>query len=150
MSIEKIAVALSLEEKLLEPLYKWGTRFEWSNIKEVNFFHIIKKNVTPLEFGLVELPDEKTIQSMKPTLDQFIREEAKKIIPQAYQPEIKIHIWGDFHPKERAIEFLQNSKVNLVVCSTRGLHGARAIFQSSFADHLIKFAPCDVLVVRPA
>ncbi len=145
----KIAIALSLDEKLLQPLYRWGKNFNWSEIREVHLFHVIKKNVTPLEFGLVEMPDENTLRSMIPTIEQFLKDESKKIIPKEVHPIIKLHVWGEFDPKEKAIEFLKNEAIQLLICSTRGLHGTRAIFQSSFADYMIKFAPCDIYIVRP-
>lgn len=144
-----LALALSLDNKLLSPLYDWGKYFSWSNVKEVHIFHIIKKNVTPLEFGLVEMPDEKTLKSMIPTIEQFLKDEASKIIPKDCHAEPHYHVWGDFNPKEKAVDFLHQQEINLLVCSTRGIHGPRAIFQSSFADYMIKFAPCDVYIVRP-
>lgn len=149
MNQNNIAIALSLDDQLLKPLHEWGKNFTWTNVKEVHFFHIIKKNVTPLEFGLVEMPDEKTLKSMIPTIEQFLKDEAAKIIPASSRPEIKFHVWGDFNPKQKAVDFLQSQAIKLLVCSTRGLHGPKAIFQSSFADYMIKFAPCDIYIVRP-
>lgn len=54
------------------------------------------------------------------------------------------------HSKEQAIsEFLKNKKSNMVVLSTRGKHGIEGFFASSLAEFLIKYSPCDVLVLRP-
>jgi hypothetical protein len=124
MSHKKIAIALPIEDKLLEPLHHWGQRFDWANIKEVHLVHIVKKNITPLEFGLVEMPDEKAYQDMVPTLQKYLRDEGQKIVP----PTIN---------------------VSLVVVSTRGKHGFSGLFHSSFTDQMVKFSPCDVYVVRP-
>jgi nucleotide-binding universal stress UspA family protein len=149
MTHQNIAIALPTEEKLLGPLYHWGERFDWSHVKEVHVVHVVKKNITPLEFGLVEMPDERTYQDMVPTLQTYMREEALKIIPPSYTGEVFFHLNRDFSPEDEMNDMLKKLNVSLVVVSTRGKHGFEALFHSSFTDQMVKFAPCDVYVVRP-
>lgn len=149
MAHQNIAVALPIETKLLHPLYKWGEKFDWSQIKNIHFIHVVKKNITPLEFGLVEMPDDKTFTELEPTLQRCIRDEANKIVPSFYKGEIHFHITRDFSPEEEVISILKKYEATLVVVSTRGKHGFEGIFHSSFTDQMVKFSPCDVYVVRP-
>ena len=149
MSHQRIAIALPTEENLLQPLHHWGERFDWSHIQEAHVVHVVKKNITPLEFGLIELPDEATFQEMVPSLNKFLRDEARKIIPKDYRGEVIFHLNRDFSPEEEMIAVLKSTKVSLVVVSTRGKHGFQGLFHSSFTDQMVKFAPCDVYVVRP-
>ena len=149
MTLHKIAIALPMEEKLLQPLHDWGQRFDWTQVHEVHLVHVVKKNVSPLEFGLVEMPDEKTFQEMMPTLDQYLRDEAKKIIPPQFKGEVYYHLSRDFSPEEEMISLLKETNVDLLVVSTRAKHGFAGLFQSSFTDQMVKFSPCDVYVVRP-
>jgi nucleotide-binding universal stress UspA family protein len=149
MSHKKIAIALPTEEKLIQPLYHWGERFDWSHIQETHIVHVVKKNITPLEFGLIEMPDENTYQEMLPTLDKYLREEAQKIIPKEYSGEVFFHLTRDFSPEEEMIRILKKTNVGLIVVSTRGKHGFAGLFHSSFTDQMVKFSPCDVYVVRP-
>lgn len=149
MSHQKIAIALPTEEKLLLPLYHWGSRFDWSHIKEAHVVHVVKKNITPLEFGLIEMPDETTYQEMVPTLNHFLREESQKIIPKDYSGEVYFHLNRDFSPEEEMIKIIKETHASLVVVSTRGKHGFNGLFHSSFTDQMVKFSPCDVYVVRP-
>lgn len=51
--------------------------------------------------------------------------------------------------KERMVEYLKEANANLVVSATRGKSGLAGFFSSSFTEHLCKFSPCDVLVLRP-
>jgi nucleotide-binding universal stress UspA family protein len=149
MPQQRIAIAVPLEEDLLHPLYSWGGRFDWSHVLEVHLVHVVKKNITPLEFGLVEMPDENTYQEMVPTLEKYLRDEAQKIIPEKYRGEVYFHLTRDFSPEEEMIEVLKKTKVDLLVVSTRGKHGFDGLFHSSFTDKMIKYSPCDVYVVRP-
>lgn len=150
MSHSNIAIALPIEDKLLEPLHQWGQRFDWSHVNQVHLIHVVKKNITPLEFGLVEIPDERTYQEMTPTLQTYLRDEAQKIIPDSFKGQVHFHLTRDFNPGDEMIATLKKLEASLVVVSTRGKHGFEGLFHSSFTDQMVKFAPCDVYVVRPA
>lgn len=149
MTIHNVAVALPLEESLLKPLHAWGKRFDWSHITAVHFIHMIKKSITPLDFGLVEMPDEDTYLEMLPTLDKFLKDESKKILPFGYKGDVYFHISKEFAPEEEIVKQLKILGSDLIVVSTAGKHGFEGLFHSSFSEHLLRFAPCDVFVVRP-
>jgi nucleotide-binding universal stress UspA family protein len=149
MSLKNIVIAIPLEENLLTPLYSWGQRFSWQQVEAVTLLHVVKKNITPLEFGLVEMPDEKTYREMVPTLERFLQEEARKILGSKFQGKINYLLSRDYNPEEETIEALKKIKPDLVVVATQGKHGFEGLFHSSFTDHMVRFAPCDVYVVRP-
>ncbi len=149
MKAQKIVVAVPLEENLLDSLHKWGREFDFSEISEMRFIHIVKKNVTPLEFGLMESPDDTTFREMVPTLEKFLKEEAKKIVPSDYKGNISYHVTNNYHPEKEVIELLLDFHADLIVVATRGHHGFESLFHSSFTDHMVKHAPCDVFVIRP-
>lgn len=146
MTIQKILIAMSTEEELLPSLYAWGKRFDWSHVLEVHFLHIVKKNITPLEFGLMETPDEEAFQEMKPTLENYLKDESKKIIPREFQPQIFYHLLIDFYPDEETMDLIKAMHVDLVVVAT---HEHHSFFHRSFTKSMIKSSPCDVYVVRP-
>ncbi len=148
--MSNIIIALPLEEKLLTPLHAWGKRFDWSHVTGVHFTHVVKKNVTPLEFGLMEMPDAATFNSMSPTLERFLREEAQKILPASFKQEVYFNLSCDFNPEEEVLSLIKKTGADLLVVTTLGRHGFPGIFHSSFTEHMIRYAPCDVYVVRPA
>lgn len=149
MRPQRIAIALPLEENLLEPLYEWGRTFDFSHVESVCLIHVVKKNITPLEFGLIESPDDRTFDNMVPTLENFLKGEAKKILPSDFSGGVTYEITKDFQPEEEIIDILKRVKATLIVVATRGKHGFEGFFHSSFTDYMVKFAPCDVFVVRP-
>lgn len=150
MRPQRIVIALPLEENLLEPLHDWGKKFDFSHVESIHFLHVVKKNITPLEFGLIESPDDATYRDMVPTLDRFLHDEAKKIIPSDFKGEIHFEVAKGFHPEEDIVNTLKRINATLIVVATRGKHGFEGLFHSSFTDYMVKFAPCDVFVVRPS
>lgn len=149
MRPQRIVIAVPIEEHLLEPLYEWGRKFDFSHVESVHFVHVVKKNITPLEFGLVESPDEATYKDMVPTIEKFLKDESQKILPENFQGQVSFRVTKDFHPEEEVIDILKELKATLIVVATRGKHGLDGLFHSSFTDYMVKFAPCDVFVVRP-
>lgn len=54
------------------------------------------------------------------------------------------------YDREKTVkDYLNEVNADLVIAATRGKHGLEGFFSSSFTDYLCKFAPCDVLVMRP-
>lgn len=149
MRSQRIVIALPLEDQLLGPLHEWGKNFDFSHVDSILFVHVVKKNVTPLEFGLVESPDDNTYEEMVPTISKFMKDEARAIIPADFKGKIDFRVTKDFNPEEEIIDILKSENATLVVVATRGKHGFEGLFHSSFTDYMVKFAPCDVFVVRP-
>ena len=150
MQAQTLLIAIPLEENLLKPLYQWGKKFNFTNVENIHLIYVVKKNITPLEFGLMESPDEKTFQDMIPPLERFLQEEAKKIIPTEFNGKTILEVTSDFHPEELVVDYIKKNNVNLIVVSTRGKHGIDGLFHSSFTDYMVKFSPCDIFVVRPS
>ena len=146
MNAQKILIALSLDEDLLPSLHAWGKRFDWTHVSAVHFLHIVKKNVSPLEYGLIESPDDETFEEMKPSLENYLKDEAPKIIPAEFHPELSYHVVSDFFPDEETVELLKKIGADMVIVAP---HEKQGIFHRSFTRHLIKTSPCDVYVVRP-
>ncbi len=146
---QRIVIAVPLEESLLGPLYEWGRKFDFAHVDSVHLLHVVKKNLTTLEFGLIESPDDFTYNEMVPPLEKFLRTEGQKIIPAEYGGAISYEVTKDFNPEEEVVDTLRRMRATLIVVATRGKHGFESFFHSSFTDYMVKYAPCDVFVVRP-
>lgn len=149
MTSNNLVIALPLEEELLDPFYSWASSFDFKHFDSISFIHIVKKTITPIEFSVIENPTEATFLQMKPTLENFLKEEKNKIIPKDYLGQIQYIVSKHLHPDEEMIHFLKELKTKLVVVSTRGKHGLKGLFTSSFTDRMVKFSPCNILVLRP-
>lgn len=63
--------------------------------------------------------------------------------------KVELKCFFDESPKKKTKEFLEEVNADLCVVATRGKHGIKGLFSSSFADHLLKYSPCDIFVLRP-
>lgn len=147
--MKKIVVTVPLEEKELATLKEWGQMFDWNIISEVTFLHVVHRVATPMEFALVEVPDQESYEKMKPELEKFLQEQVKTITPANFKGKAETIVDISFEPEETVIDFLKANKTDLVVAATKGKKGFEGFFHHSFTEHLIKFGPCDVYVVKP-
>ena len=144
-----VIVAIPLEDEQLGPIHTWAEKNDWSSVESVHFIHVVKQVITTLEFGYIEVPDEENFQEMKPTLDQFLRDEAKKILPADFNGQVSFHLEHSFNPEETINELIKKVNADVLVVGTRGKHGLDAFFDHSLSQYMVKHAPCDVFVVRP-
>ncbi len=149
MCPQRIVIAVPLEESLLPQLYEWGSNFDFTHVDEVHLLHVVKKSLTPMEYGLVESPDDFTYNEMVLPLEKFLRVEGQKIVPSDYTGALSYEVTKGFTPEEEVVDILRSFRATLIVVSTRGKHGLDGFFHRSFTDYMIKFSPCDVLVIRP-
>jgi nucleotide-binding universal stress UspA family protein len=65
-------------------------------------------------------------------------------------PTTKIKYSCQFHesPRLGLIEDLNRSKSDVVFVATRGKHGIEGLFNSSFAEYMLKFSPCSIFILR--
>ena len=52
-------------------------------------------------------------------------------------------------PKKKIKDYLDEVDADLCIIATRGKHGSQGFFSSSFAEHMVKYSPCDIHIMRP-
>jgi nucleotide-binding universal stress UspA family protein len=65
------------------------------------------------------------------------------------RPHSQTKVFFSFSSKQRLTHFLKEANADLAIVATRGKHGIEGLFSSSFSDHLIKYSPCDIYILRP-
>lgn len=63
--------------------------------------------------------------------------------------QVELKCFFNESPKKAMIDYLSKVNADLCVVATRGKHGIKGLFSSSFAEHLLKYSPCDIHVLRP-
>lgn len=126
--------------KTLNPhLLQQSARIHFLHVFEI---HMFNADLVPVIFPAeVQYPDLET--SARGILANLAAE--MKIA----QDKHAIHCFFAHSREEKIISFLREVKADMVVVATRGKHGLEGFFNSSMADFLSKYSPCDVLVLKP-
>lgn len=144
-----IVVALPLEDDILSNIHHWAEKYDWAHVEDIYLVHIVKQVLNASEFGMTEVPDEKSYQEMIPSLESFLRTQAAVIVPHEFVGRVHYRVEKAFDPEEEMTKLLSEIHADVLVVGTRGKNGIFAIFDRSFSQYMVKHAPCDVLVVRP-
>lgn len=147
MSITKVVVAVSLEDSLVEVLKK---------VKDIRLdpgFEIHLVHVFPvivyargMQFSALTYP----MDSEKPEIEKQVMEKLSAIESEIFSQHAKVVKKCLFSSNEKAAftEYVENTKAEMVIVATRKKHHNFNFFDSSFAQHQLKYSPAFVLVLR--
>ncbi len=110
------------------------------------------------ELVAVAVIDAKTISRLSIYADESLarqRADVGKmidhIIAEAERDAPDVNVTGrveEGSPKERLIQIAEELKADLLVCGAHGWTAIESFLLGSVSDHLVRHAPCPVLVVR--
>ena len=112
---------------------------------EFHLVHCHKIQYFINELSVYTFPTEEHFEDMTKATNTVLEELAKEMGLKHFG----VHTFFDTDPKERCATFLEDIEADLCVVATEGVKGIEGIFESSFANHMNKYAKCDVLVLRP-
>lgn len=144
--MKNIVVCVDLNEDSLKTLEALKKKFDLSDAK-VHFIHVFEIHINSIEFMPVVYPTPEQYPEIEKSVLSIITSLSGKMNLKAEQ--IEKRCFFDYSKEERINKYLKEVKAEAVVLATRGKHGIEGFFASSLADFMCKYAPCDVLVMRP-
>ena len=142
--MSKVVLCVTLNDDSLDQMKKLkGTPL--LAYDEVHLVHCFEVQMYNSDFSPFIYPTEEQYPEIEKAGLEILKSLSENI--KASNPELKVFFSQS--PHQKMIEYLQEIKADLAVVATRGKHGIEGLFSSSFADHLIKYSPCDIYVIRP-
>lgn len=142
--MKKIVLFSQLEEESLNQLKKIKSHMNVADF-EFHLVHCHKIQVYMNELSIYSYPGEKQFEELKNATDNILKQFAKELGLKNFS----VHSFIDADPKSRCVTFLEDIDADLCVVATKGKKGLEGFFESSFSSQMNKYAPCDVLVLRP-
>jgi hypothetical protein len=149
MKTQKVIIAMPTEEDFMPSFSRWAHQFDWSKT-EAHFIHIVQKNYAVNDMGITQIPDDKTFNEIKSGTLNFIKKKAHEIMPEKAFDHAHFDVFFNYSPQEGMIKYAHTINANMIVVATRNKKGIVGFFTSSFAEAMLKFSPCDVLIIRPS
>lgn len=140
----KVVICLPDEQNLQDKMSDHLKKYSLIKAAELHYLHITQS----YSYTYMVPPTVFPTDDQKGDIKKFYQGVMESMHGKIGQGEGQFHCLFDDSPKHAAAEFLKTTNPDLVVTATRGKHGFEGIFTSSFTEHLIKFAPCDVLAIR--
>jgi len=116
----------------------------------VAFVHIIRRTVYGTDsLDIVQSPTDEQFRLMRETFSEHLRRELLPCMPQSLRGGSTVQILLANDEAEEMVNYLKEHRAQTLVVGTRGLKGLAGFFTSSFAQKMLREAPCDLLVLRP-
>lgn len=116
---------------------------------KVHLVHCFEVHVYTSDFSPYVYPTEDKYPELEEASNKVLAGLANELLPVEKRDQIETHVFFSQSPKQKMREYLEESSADMVVVATRGKHGIEGLFSSSFAEHLVKYSPCDVHILRP-
>lgn len=116
---------------------------------EIHFVHVFE--IIIYSFDLTSrawpLPEEQS--KIEAEVVDRLSKLAQEILPKGHTNKVVVKCLFDVSAKERFCEYTKEAHAGMAVVATRGKHGIQGLFDSSFAQHLCKYSPASIFVLRP-
>jgi len=145
---QKVVLLVSDKAELSAPLKKLAGS-ELLRGKEVHLLNVFVQEIYAYEFSPYVWPDPKLFEELRSSIVKGLEKTADDLITDSEdRKHVVTQCFLHHSPKVKMIEYLQEVGADTVVVVTRGSTGIKGLFTSSTAEHLMKFSPCDVYVMR--
>jgi hypothetical protein len=142
--MKKVIVCMPMDEDLQKSIFVEIQKLEWLKNLELDFVHIFKVENFPYMYPPTVYPDKDQKVEIKKTIEEIFNGLTKDL-PFSKKAQ---HCNFDENPKEGMVRYLKEHDADLAISFTREKKGLSGYFSSSFTDHLVDHAPCNVLVLR--
>lgn len=145
--MSKIVIAIPMDESLQEVFHDYLKENPFAPEDEIHFVHIFREE----HLNYIMPPVSYPIPGDKPIIEKEILGIMKSLVERAELNNVKTLEYRclfNESPKDMMISYLKNLNADLVISTTRGKKGFTSLFASSFSEHLLKWAPCRLLVLR--
>ncbi|HHY72728.1 MAG TPA: universal stress protein [Bacillus bacterium] len=142
LAYKNVLVAID-GSKESERAFKKAVDITKSNNAKLLIGHVIDTRA----FATVEAYDRTIVERAEVFANELL-ESHKKEAEEAGIAQVDVII-GYGSPKVKiAKDFAPNHNVDLIVCGATGLNAVERFFIGSVSEHIMRYAKCDVLVVR--
>ena len=144
--MKNIVVCVDLTEDSVNSLETIQYKIDLSS-SVVHLVHVFEIRVGNIELTPIVYPTTEQYPIIEKNILEILSTISEKLHLKPEQVKMKC-IFNQ--SKENSLhQYLNEVKADLAVLATRGKHGMAGFFSSSLADYLCKYAPCDLLVIRP-
>lgn len=121
----------------------YATAFAKQFGAELTFLHVIQVNYAYGEFGAIDFT------ALEREMRGGAEKELKDLVASTVADGVKADsLVREGSPAKVIAEVAAELGVDLLVISTHGYTGLRHVLMGSIAEHVVRYAPCPVLVVR--
>jgi nucleotide-binding universal stress UspA family protein len=129
---------------LRDELSSWS----WDGVDDVHFVYGFTLQTYTDAFYFTRFPTEDQYEAIESSVVDVMNDLGKSIFTSKVGPNITFAVKMSSSPKETLAEYALANKIDEMIIGTRGKNGIAGLFSSSFAEYMVRNAPCALRVLR--
>jgi nucleotide-binding universal stress UspA family protein len=122
--------------------------WHWEDIEEVHIVHGFRVQSYPDTFYYSTYPLESDYENIRETILSKLFTLEEQINKLNNKVKVKIKCLITASAKKTLCQYAREEKITSMVIKTRGSHGIIGLFSSSFAEYMVRHAPCELRILR--
>ncbi len=146
--MKKILLCVDLTDYSIDTYKKKFEKYDWSKVSELHLVHGFKTQTYVDTFTYSTYPLESEYGPIEKSVKELLDSLGEKLTVGAKDLNIRSTCLIGTSPKELIRQYAMDYRIDEMIVSTRGTHGVESLFTSSFAEFMVRFAPCDLKIIR--
>lgn len=145
--MKKVMVAVDLSDHSINLLKDKLSQRDWSGVSEVYLVHGFQLQIYADNFYFTAYPMEDQYEDVKKSVDELLDGLSKEVF-KAGGPKVISECLISSSPAKELADYAGEKKIDEMIIATRAKHGISGLFSSSFAEYMVRHAPCELIVLR--
>ena len=146
MKSRKVVVCIDDMKNFLETYEKKESFIDELKAQDVTFLHVFEKTFYNDEFSQYSWPSEDLYSEINEKVNERLKKIADGFSNVVNSSKTACIIEDD--ARQAVTQYLKVNKADKVIVFARGLSQLEELFLSSMTEHLVRTAPCPILVMR--
>jgi nucleotide-binding universal stress UspA family protein len=143
-----LMVCVDLSNESVDLIKKDLSKRNLESYDEIHFIHGFQVQVYADSFYFCTYPQESEYTKIESSVVDVLKTIEKEIGENLQNKKVINKCLISRDPRESVIEYVNEQKIDRMYIATRGKHGIAGVFSSSFAEHMVRHAPCELIIVR--
>ncbi len=146
MNLNKIIIAVNMPEETQKP-FQYLKAIPFPPQAEIQLVHMITENVYADGMELIQtFPSREEKKKLENQIHIKLQNLKSNLFPE--KTKVVTKVLFDSNIRKGFTEYVAIENPDLVIVGTRGRTGMKDLFDSSFAQHQVKYSPANVLILR--
>ena len=146
--MKKLMVCVDLTDRSIDLYKKQLKEWNWDEWDEVHFVHGFRSQVYADNFYFSAFPTELQVGSIEESVQSVLDGLGSYFVDGGFKGKVVCKCIVSHNPKGSLRNYADENDIYQMLIETRGKHGLEGLFSSSFAEFMVRHAPCRVLVLR--
>lgn len=146
--MKKVLVAVDLNDDSMKSIKENLALRDWSKVDEVHLVHGFQLQVYADNFLFAAYPMENQYEEVEKSVCGLLDNLTEDLFEEGKGPKVISECLITSGPTQAIVDYARDKKIDEMIIGTRGKHGFEGLFSSSFAEHMIRHAHCDLFICR--